>query len=190
MWITFYFCGKAWCNVDNFVDRMWITSLFLNLLEIKQTTNKIINPYLTGMVIALWAWQHYLFISSRQLFYPKKLRCTFSQCANIKISYGMGVFYILKKSALAARRGMCSTLTYHSIFNLPIPIQIPTQNTQKSFENYFDAPSKSPLFPTTFSSLKIPQSHRITPKSHSKITKPQVKSTHSRTKTNNPIITT
>lgn len=36
MWITFYFCGKSWCNVDNFVDRMWITSLFLNLLEIKQ----------------------------------------------------------------------------------------------------------------------------------------------------------
>lgn len=36
MWITFYFCGKVWCNVDNFVDKMWITSLFLNLLEIKQ----------------------------------------------------------------------------------------------------------------------------------------------------------
>ena len=36
MWITFYFCEKVWCNVDNFVDRMWITSLFLNLLEIKQ----------------------------------------------------------------------------------------------------------------------------------------------------------
>lgn len=98
-----------------------------------------------------------------------------------------GVFYILKKSVRAARRGMCSTLTYHSIFNLPIPTQIPTQNTQKSFENYFDAPSKSPLFPITFSSLKIPQSHRITLKSHSKITKSQVKSTHSRTKTNNPI---
>jgi len=66
----------------------------------------------------------------------------------------------------------------------------PPQNTQKSFENYFDAPSKSPLFPTTFSSLKIPQSHRITLKSHPKITKPQIKSTHSRTKTNNPIPTT
>ena len=66
----------------------------------------------------------------------------------------------------------------------------PTQNTQKSFENYFDAPSKSPLFPTTFSSLKIPRSHRITLKSHSKFTKSQVKSTPSRTKSNNPIITT
>ena len=73
---------------------------------------------------------------------------------------------------------------------LPLITKIPPQNTKKSFENYFDAPSKSPLFPTTFSSLKIPQSHRITLKSHPKITKSQIKSTHSRTKTNNPIITT
>ena len=105
----------------------------------------------------------------------------------------MGVFYILKKSALAARRGMCSTPTYHSIFNLSttsLNYQNPTQNTQKSLENYFDAPSKSPLFPTTFSSLKIPQFHRITLKSHSKITKTQIKSTHSRTKSNNPTPTT
>ena len=85
---------------------------------------------------------------------------------------------------------MCSTLTYHPIFNLPIPTQIPTQNTQFSFENYFDAPSKSPLFSTTFSSLKIPQSHRITLKSHPKITKSQIKSNHSRTKSNNPTPTT
>lgn len=83
---------------------------------------------------------------------------------------------------------MCSTHTSHPIFNLPIPTQIPTQNTQFSFENYFDAPSKSPLFPTTFSSLKIPQSHRITLKSHPKIAKSQIKPTHSRTKSNNPII--
>lgn len=102
----------------------------------------------------------------------------------------MGVFYILKKSVSAARRGMCSTPTYHSIFNLPIPTQIPTQNTQKSFENYFDAPSKSPLLSTISSSLKIPQFHRITLKSHPKITKSQIKSTHSRTKSNNPIPTT
>ena len=66
----------------------------------------------------------------------------------------------------------------------------PPPNTQKSFENYFDAPSKSPLFPTTFSSLKIPQSHRITLKPHPKITKNQIKSTHSRTKSNNPTPTT
>ena len=85
---------------------------------------------------------------------------------------------------------MCSAPTYHPNFTIPIPTQIPTQNTQFSFENYFDAPSKSPLFSTTFSSLKIPQSHRITLKSHSKFTKSQVKSTHSRTKSNNPIITT
>ena len=74
--------------------------------------------------------------------------------------------------------------------HFPQSPKIPTQNTQFSFENYFDAPSKSPLFPTTFSSLKIPQSHRITLKSHPKITKSQVKSTHSRTKTNNPTPTT
>lgn len=66
----------------------------------------------------------------------------------------------------------------------------PPQNTQKSFENYFDAPSKSPLFSTISSSLKIPQSPRITLKSHPKITKPQIKSTHSRTKSNNPTPTT
>ena len=74
--------------------------------------------------------------------------------------------------------------------HFPKSPKISTQNTQKSFENYFDALSKSPLFPTTFSSLKIPRSHRITLKSHPKITKPQVKSTHSRTKSNNPIPTT
>lgn len=45
MWITFYFCGKAWCNVDNFVDKMWITSLFLNLFEIKQNELIRINTY-------------------------------------------------------------------------------------------------------------------------------------------------
>lgn len=112
---------------------------------------------------------------------------------NSKNPYNPGVFYISKKSALAARRGMCSTQTSHPIFNLrPLSsiTQIPTQNTKKSFENYFDAPSKSPLFPTIFSSLKIPQSHRITLKSHPKIAKSQIKPTHSRTKSNNPVITT
>lgn len=37
---------------------------------------------------------------------------------------------------------------------------------------------------------KNPPIHRITLKSHPKITKPQIKSTHSRTKSNNPIPTT
>ena len=90
--------------------------------------------------------------------------------------------------------GECVPLSPTTQFSTsrPPPLITPSfpQNTQKSFENYFDAPSKSSLFPTTFGSLKIPQFHRITPKSHPKITKSQVKSTHSRTKTNNPIITT
>lgn len=90
--------------------------------------------------------------------------------------------------------GECVPLPPTTQFSTSRPLssitQIPTQNTQFSFENYFDAPSKSPLFPTTFSSLKIPQFHRITLKSHLKIIKSQIKSTHSRTKSNNPIITT
>lgn len=133
------------------------------------------------------------FIPDKLIFIPK-IFYTFGQCAIFKNPYNPRVFYISRKSALAARRGMCSTHTYHLNFqppdHFPQSPQISTQNTQKSFENYFDAPSKSPLFPTTFSSLKIPPSHRITLKSHSKITKPQVKSTHSRTKSNNPIPTT
>ena len=143
--------------------------------------------YLSGA-----GYQQPYFIPDKSIFIPK-IFYTFGQCAIFKNPYDMGVFYISRKSALTVRRGMCSTLTYHSNFNLSttsLNYQNPTQNTQKSFENYFDAPSKSPLFPTTFNSLKIPQSHRITLKSHPKITKSQVKSTHSRTKTNNPIITT
>lgn len=57
MWITFYFCGKVWYNVDNFVDKMWITSLFLNLFEIKQnelcTHVCIIYPGLTSTTLFL-----------------------------------------------------------------------------------------------------------------------------------------
>ena len=128
-----------------------------------------------------------------KLIFDQKIFCTFGQCVIFKNPYNPRVFYISRKSALAARRGMCSTQASHSNFNLSttsLNYQNPTQNTQKSFENYFDVPSKSPLFSTISSPLKIPQSHRITLKSHSKITKSQIKSTHSRTKSNNPTITT
>lgn len=88
---------------------------------------------------------------------------------------------------------MCSTQASHPIFNLPTttfnhPIlhpkypKIVRELLRCTFEKSF-------IF-NHFQLLKIPQSHRITLKSHLKITKPQVKSTHSRTKTNNPIITT
>ena len=133
-----------------------------------------------------------LFYPRQANFYPKNILHFWTMC-NSKNPYNPRVFYISRKSALAARRGMCSTHTYHPIFNLPttsLNHQKSHQNTQKSFENCFDAPSKSPLFSTISSFLKIPQSHRITQKSHPKITKPQIKSTHSRTKTNNPIPTT
>ena len=119
MWITFYFCGKAWCNVDNFVDKMWITSLFLNLFEIKQNELIRINMYNLRSIQARGRTSTALFYPRQVNFYPKKLRCTFSQCAIFKNPYNPGVFYILKKSALAARRGMCSTQASHSNFNLP-----------------------------------------------------------------------
>ena len=75
---------------------------------------------------------------SRQVNFIPKIFYTFGQCANIKTPYDMGVFYILKKSALTARRGMCSTLTYHSNSNLPttslnhpkIPPKIPKNHSR------------------------------------------------------------
>ena len=110
-----------------------------------------------------------------------------------KTLYNTGVFYISKKSALAARRGMCSAPTYHSNSNLPTtslnhpnshpkyPIFI-RELLRRTFEKSFIS--------NNFQLPKNPQSHRIILKSHSKFTKSQVKSTHSRTKSNNPIITT
>lgn len=120
--------------------------------------------------------------------------CTFGQCVILKIPYNPGGILHFQIIRPSCQKGN----VFHS--HLPLKFQPPDHFPQsphpppkipkKSFENYFDPPSKSPLFPTTFSSLKIPQSHRITLKSHPKFTKSQVKSTHSRTKTNNPPPTT
>ena len=192
MWISFYFCGKSWCNVDNFVDRMWITSLFLNLLEIKQNELIRINTYnLRSIQVRPDINSPVLFQTSQFLFQKYFTLLDNVQFSKTLITRGILHFQKIRPSCQKGN-------VFHS--HLPLKFQPPDhfpqsphpppQNTQKSFDNYFDAPSKSPLFPTTFSSLKIPQSHRITLKSHPKITKSQIKLTHSRTKSNNPIPTT
>ena len=68
MWITFYFCGKAWCNVDNFVNRMWITSLFLNLFEIKQNELIRINTYNIRSIQVRAGYQQPCFIPDKSIF--------------------------------------------------------------------------------------------------------------------------
>ena len=132
------------------------------------------------------------FIPDKSIFIPK-IFCTFGQCVIFKNPYNPG-YFTFPENPPWLPEGECVPLSPTTQFStsrpLPSITQIPTQNTQKSFENYFDAPSKSPLLSTISNSLKIPQSPRIITKSHPKITKPQVKSTHSRTKTNNPIPTT
>ena len=138
-----------------------------------------------------WHLQPYFY--PRYLFLSQKY---FTLLDNVQFSKTLTTpgYFTFPENPPWLPEGECVPLTPATQFStsrpLPLITKISTQNTQKSFENHFDAPSKSPLFPTTFSSLKIPQFHRITPKSHSKITKPQVKSTHSRTKPNNPPPTT
>lgn len=119
MWITFYFCGKAWCNVDNFVDRMRITSLFLNLFEIKQNELIRINMYNLRSIQAWGRISTALFYSRQVNFLIKNILHFWTMCNCKKTLITPRVFYISKKSALVVRRGMCSTLTYHSNFNLP-----------------------------------------------------------------------
>lgn len=80
MWITFYFCGKIWCNVDNFVDRMWITSLFLNLLEIKQNEPIRINTYNLRSIQARGRISTALFLSQTSQFYPKNILHFWTMC--------------------------------------------------------------------------------------------------------------
>lgn len=78
----------------------------------------------------------------KPIFIPK-IFCTFGQCAIFKNPYNPRVFYISRKSAMAARRGMCSTHTYHSIFNLP--------TTSLNYQNFHP---------------KIPKNHSKTTSTH------------------------
>lgn len=66
-----------------------------------------------------------------------------------------------------------------------IPTKIP-QNRSRITSTHL----RKVLYFQPFPTPKNPQFHRITLKSHPKIAKSQTKSTHSRTKSNNPIITT
>ena len=112
--------------------------------------------------------------------YPQKIIlkscCIFGQCVITETLYNPGVFYIFKKSVLAARRGMCSTLTYHSNFKLPTtslnhPILHPKypkiirkllrRTFEKSFIfNHFQLP-KNPPIPSNHP--KIPLQNHKTP---------------------------
>lgn len=89
---------------------------FFKMLEIKQTNEQhidilvLVSPL--GEAIAVPV------LSSISIFIQKQ-RCTFGQCVIPQTPYNPGVFYIFRKTVLAARRGMCSTLTYHPNFNLP-----------------------------------------------------------------------
>ena len=91
MWITFYLCGKAWCNVDNFVDRMWITSLFLNLLEIKQNELIRIYTYNLRSIQVRGRISTALFYSRQANFYPKNILHFWTMC-NCKNPYNPGYF--------------------------------------------------------------------------------------------------
>ena len=58
------------------------------------------------------------FIPDKSIFI-QKIFYTFGQCVIAETPYNPGVFYISRKSALAARRGMCSTQASHPNFNHP-----------------------------------------------------------------------
>lgn len=135
--------------------------------------------------------------TSTALFYPRQANFLiknilhFWTMCNFQKPLIIRGYFTFSKNPPWLPEGECVPLTPTTQISTsrspPLITKIPPQNTKKSFENYFAAPSKSPLFSTISIFLKIPQFHRITLKSHSKITKPQVKSTHSRTKSNNPI---
>ena len=80
MWITFYFCGKVWYNVDNFVDKMWITSLFLNLFEIKQNELIRINMYNLRSIQAWGRISTALFYSRQVNFLIKNILHFWTMC--------------------------------------------------------------------------------------------------------------
>ena len=112
---------------------------------------------------------------SRQVNFIPKIFYTFGQCVIAENLYNPGVFYISRKSALAARGGMCSTLTYHSNFNLPttsLNHQNPTpkypkivrellrRTFEKSFiSNNFQLP-KNPSIPSNHPKIPL-QIHKI-----------------------------
>lgn len=99
------------------------------------------------------------------IFYPRQVNFLiknishFWTMCNSRNPYNPG-YFTYPKNPPWLPEGECVPLRRPTQFStsrpLPSITQIPTQNTSKSFENHFDAPSKSPLFPTTFSSLKIP----------------------------------
>ena len=119
--------------------------------------------------------QQLYFIPDKPIF-DQKIFYTFGQCAIFKTPYNPGVFYISRKSALAARRGMCSTQASHPIFNLPITSlnyqnfhpkypkiirKLLRRTFKKSFTfNHFQLP-KNPPIPSNHS--KIPLQNHKTP---------------------------
>lgn len=70
------------------------------------------------------------------------------------------------------------------------PPKNPTPKYPKIVRELLRRTFEKSFISNNFQLPKNPQSHRITLKSHPKIIKSQIKPTHSRTKSNNPVITT
>ena len=116
-------------------------------------------------------------LSQTSQFFDQKY---FTLLDNVQISKPLmiwGVFYILKKSALTARRGMCSTLTYHSNFNLPttslnhpkFPPKIPKNHSRTTSTHlrkvlYFQQLSAPHKIPNPIESPKNPTPKSQNPK--------------------------
>lgn len=139
---------------------VFITKMF----EIKQnelcTHVRFIYPGLTSTA---------LFFIRKARFCPKINLHFWTMCKIQNPPYNPGVFYISKKSALAARRGMCSTLTYHSIFNLPTTsLNHPNSHSkyQKIIRELLRRIFEKSFIFNHFQLPKIPQLSRITLKSH------------------------
>lgn len=138
MWITFYFCGKVWCNVDNFVDRMWIT--FLKCWKTNKPTNKL-NTHIGILVLVrpLGRQSQYLFYPRQVNFYPKNILHFWTMC-NFQKPFITRGYFTFPKNPPWLPEGEC------------VPLSPTTQ---------FSTSRSPPKFP-----LKIPQNHSRTTSTH------------------------
>lgn len=130
-----------------------------------------------------------LFYSRQANFWSKIILHFWTMCKYQKPLWYGGILHF-KKICQCCQKGN----VFHS--HLPLNFQPPDPHPnshpkypifvrellRRTFEKSFIS--------NNFQLPKNPQSHRITLKSHPKIIKSQIKPTHSRTKSNNPVITT
>lgn len=171
MWITFYFCGKVWCNVDNFVDRMWIT--FLKCWKSNKPTNNI-QTYQSqsapGQAIAVPV------LSSKINFYPKNILHFWTMC-NSRNPYNRGYFtyYFSLQLAVTNECVPLSPTTQFSTSRSPpkFPLKylkIIRELLRRTFEksfifNNFQLP-KNPTIPSNHPKIP-PQNRKIPNKTNS-----------------------